>query len=130
MSSLNRRKNPMVRTACWRRAGRVFCIPASDEADEITAAMLAQLLEQAGYASIAFSMDPSLQQAVELMDPAGERHILHFVVTPVRVFPRQNSKPATATALSRNKDDCRRVGISRRHGARGAALSTLLRTSW
>ena len=29
-------------------AGRVFCVPASDEADEITAAMLAQLLEQAG----------------------------------------------------------------------------------
>jgi predicted PurR-regulated permease PerM len=51
--------------------GRVFCLPASDEADEITAAMLAQLLEQAGYAAIAFSLDPSLQHAVGLMDPAA-----------------------------------------------------------
>src|SRR5580658_3613453 len=30
--------------------GRVLCFPAHDEADEITAAMLAQLLEHAGYA--------------------------------------------------------------------------------
>jgi predicted PurR-regulated permease PerM len=49
--------------------GRVLCLPASDEADEITAAMLAQLLEQAGYAAISFSLDPSLQQAVGLMEP-------------------------------------------------------------
>ena len=38
-------KNPAV------SAGRVLCVPANDEADEITAAMLAQLLEQAGHAA-------------------------------------------------------------------------------
>jgi hypothetical protein len=49
--------------------GRVLCLPAHDEADEITAAMLGQLLEQAGYAAISFSLDPSLQHMVGLMDP-------------------------------------------------------------
>jgi predicted PurR-regulated permease PerM len=51
--------------------GRVFCLPASDEADEITAGMLAQLLEQAGQAAISFSLDPSLQHTVGLLDPSG-----------------------------------------------------------
>ena len=51
-------------------AGRVFCVPASDEADEITAAMLAQLLEQAGYAAVSFSRDAPAQHAVGLMNPA------------------------------------------------------------
>ncbi len=32
--------------------GRVFCIPAKDQADEITASILAQLLEQAGIGAI------------------------------------------------------------------------------
>lgn len=52
------------------RTGRVLCIPANDEADEITAAMLAQLLEQAGYAAISFSVDAILQNAVGFMKPA------------------------------------------------------------
>jgi predicted PurR-regulated permease PerM len=51
-------------------AGRVFCVPANDQADEITAAMLAQLLEQGGHAAISFSLDDAQQQAVELMNPA------------------------------------------------------------
>jgi predicted PurR-regulated permease PerM len=50
--------------------GRIFCIPANDEADEITAAMLAQLLEQAGCAAVSFSLDASVQHAVGLMNPA------------------------------------------------------------
>jgi predicted PurR-regulated permease PerM len=51
-------------------SGRMLILPANDEADEIAAAMLAQLLEQAGYAAISFSVDPSLQHAIGLMDPA------------------------------------------------------------
>jgi predicted PurR-regulated permease PerM len=34
--------------------GRIFCVPAHDQADEITAAMLAQLLEQKGLAVLSF----------------------------------------------------------------------------
>ena len=51
-------------------AGRTFCVPANDEADEITAAMVAQLLEQAGYAAVAFPLDIPLEHAVGLMQPA------------------------------------------------------------
>jgi predicted PurR-regulated permease PerM len=50
--------------------GRIFCLPANDEADEIVAAMLAQLLEQAGCTALSFPTDPSLQQVVAVMEPA------------------------------------------------------------
>jgi hypothetical protein len=67
--------------------GRVFCLPASDEADEITAAMLAQLLEQAGYAAISFTLDPALLHTVELMDPA-ENDIFCISALPPFAFAR------------------------------------------
>jgi predicted PurR-regulated permease PerM len=51
--------------------GRILCLPANDEADEIAAAMLAQLLEQAGYAAVSFPLDSFLQQTLALMNPAG-----------------------------------------------------------
>ncbi len=38
---------------------RVVCLPAKDDADEITGTMLAQLLEQAGYAALSFSVTDS-----------------------------------------------------------------------
>ncbi len=42
---------------------RVLCVPAHDRADEVTAAMLAQLLEQKGLAALAFPLDgPSLNE--------------------------------------------------------------------
>jgi predicted PurR-regulated permease PerM len=37
-------------------SGRILCVPAHDEADEIAAAMLAQLLEHAGHTSISFPL--------------------------------------------------------------------------
>ncbi len=61
---------PREETVPEASIGRVFCVPANDEADEITAAMLAQLLEQAGHAAVSFSLDASQQQAVSLMHPA------------------------------------------------------------
>jgi predicted PurR-regulated permease PerM len=36
-------------------SGRIVCLPAHDQADEITAAMLAQLLEQKGFPVLSFS---------------------------------------------------------------------------
>jgi len=35
-----------------RLSARILCLPANDRADEVTAAMLAQLLEQAGHAAL------------------------------------------------------------------------------
>ena len=51
-------------------AGRVICLPASDEADEIAAAMLAQLTEHAGCTALVLPVDPSLEQSVAVLDPA------------------------------------------------------------
>jgi hypothetical protein len=69
-------------------AGRVFCVPANDEADEITAAMLAQLLEQAGYAAISFSLDPALLlHTVEVMEPS-ENDIFCISALPPFAFAR------------------------------------------
>jgi predicted PurR-regulated permease PerM len=52
-------------------SGRILCIPASDEADEVTAAMLALLLEQSGCSVVAFAPDPGLQQ-VAFVQPAAD----------------------------------------------------------
>ena len=51
--------------------GRVLCIPAHDEADEIAAAMLSQLLEQAGCATISFPLGASPQAILGLVEPAA-----------------------------------------------------------
>jgi hypothetical protein len=48
----------------------VFCLPATDEADEIAAAMLGQLLEQAGCATLCLPLDASPHHMLALMDPA------------------------------------------------------------
>jgi predicted PurR-regulated permease PerM len=51
-------------------AGRVLCLPVSDEADEIAAAMLAQLLELAGRSALSLPLDPTLQHLTAIVEPA------------------------------------------------------------
>ncbi|MGA7240457.1 MAG: AI-2E family transporter [Bryobacteraceae bacterium] len=46
-------------------AGRVICIPARDEADEISAAMLSQLLELGGCNNVSFPLDSDLLHLME-----------------------------------------------------------------
>jgi predicted PurR-regulated permease PerM len=53
-------------------AGRMLCIPASDEADEVTAAILALLLEQSGCIVLSFTPDPSLQQLAFVQPDADD----------------------------------------------------------
>ena len=49
---------------------RVLCLPAYDRADEITAAMLAQILEQKGFATLSFSaLGPALNEHLESIGP-------------------------------------------------------------
>jgi hypothetical protein len=50
--------------------GRVLCLPVNDEADEIAAAMLAQLLELAGRPALSLPLDPSLQHLTAIVEPA------------------------------------------------------------
>jgi predicted PurR-regulated permease PerM len=51
--------------------GRILCIPANDEADEVTAAMLALLLEHSGRAVVTLMPDPGLQQ-LAFVQPAAD----------------------------------------------------------
>jgi hypothetical protein len=51
--------------------GRIFCIAASDEADEVTAAMLALLLEHSGGIVLTFTPDAGLQQ-LAFAQPAAD----------------------------------------------------------
>ncbi len=53
-------------------ACRILCLPASDEADEIAAAMLAQLLERAGCVALSFPPDAALEHVVAITQPAAE----------------------------------------------------------
>ena len=58
---------PERKPAC--AAGRVLCLPANDEADEIAAVMLAQLLDQAGCTALSLPLDPTLQHLVAIVEP-------------------------------------------------------------
>jgi predicted PurR-regulated permease PerM len=53
-------------------SGRVLCIPANDTADEITAAMLAQLLEESGFAVVAFPVAPLRELLPAIQPEAGD----------------------------------------------------------
>ena len=51
--------------------GRILCFPAHDEADEIAAAMLAQLLEQTGCATISFPQGSSSENMLGIVEPSA-----------------------------------------------------------
>jgi predicted PurR-regulated permease PerM len=68
-------------------AGRMLCLPASDEADEITAAMLAQLLEHVGCIVTSFPLDNSMQHMVEMVEPS-ENDIFFISSLPPFAFAR------------------------------------------
>jgi hypothetical protein len=50
--------------------GRILCVPADDESDEIAAAMLAQLLETAGRATVLFATGARLQHMIRMSAPS------------------------------------------------------------
>jgi hypothetical protein len=65
--------------------GRILCLPAHDEADEIAAAMLAQLLEQAGCAAVSFPLDSTPHNMLGLAEPA-ENDVLCISAIPPFAF--------------------------------------------
>lgn len=52
--------------------GRFLCLPANDESDEVTAAMLAQVLEAVGHVTISFPKDGKLQHTIRMIAPSAE----------------------------------------------------------
>jgi predicted PurR-regulated permease PerM len=69
--------------------GRILCLPASDEADEIAAAMLSQVLEQAGCAALSFPLDPAWQDVLAIVAPLPQDV---FCVSSVPPFAFANAR--------------------------------------
>jgi len=65
---------------------RILCLPAHDRADEITAAMLAQLLEQKGFAALSFpTVGSSLNEVLALVE-AGHSDVVCISALPPYAF--------------------------------------------
>jgi predicted PurR-regulated permease PerM len=65
---------------------RILCLPAHDRADEVTAAMLAQILEQRGFATLSFPIaGPSPHEFLELIE-AGHGDVVCISAVPPYAF--------------------------------------------
>jgi predicted PurR-regulated permease PerM len=72
--------------AAEHRNARIFCVPAHDRADEITAAMLAQLLEKRGLTVLSFPIGgPSLADWMPLIEP-GDSDVVCISALPPYAF--------------------------------------------
>ena len=67
--------------------GRILCLPAHDQADEITAAMLAQLLEQKGYVALSFPRGTSPLAMLALAGPGKDDVICISALPPYAFAP-------------------------------------------
>jgi hypothetical protein len=74
---------------------RIICLPAQDRADEITAAMLAQILEQKGFATLSFPfVESSPNEWLSLIE-AGRGDVVcisslpPYAFTPARAMCKQ-----------------------------------------
>jgi hypothetical protein len=71
--------------------GRMLCIPAHDQADEIAAAMLAQLLEQRGCIALSFPVGPELEEMLQLVEPGGNDLICISALQPYAFAPARSA---------------------------------------
>jgi hypothetical protein len=67
--------------------GRVLCIPAHDQADEIAAAMLAQLVEQRGGIALSFPGGADWEEMLELVGPGIDDVICISALQPYAFAP-------------------------------------------
>jgi predicted PurR-regulated permease PerM len=77
---------------------RVICLPADDDADEMAAGMLAQVLVQAGCAAISLPLDASLQEMIATLEPAEEDV---FCISALPPFAFTRSKILSRTLVAR-----------------------------
>lgn len=72
------------------RDGRILCLSAHDRADEVTAAMLAQLLEQKGFATLSFPSDgPSPNELLALIETRQSDVVCISALPPYAFAPAQ-----------------------------------------
>jgi len=67
-------------------SARILCLPAHDRADEITAAMLAQILEQKGFATLSFPIVGSSLNEVLALIEAGRSDVVCISALPPYAF--------------------------------------------
>ena len=67
-------------------SGRIMCLPAHDRADEVTASMLAQLLEQMGFAALAFPVSGSSPTEWMTLLEVGANDVLCISALPPYAF--------------------------------------------
>ena len=65
---------------------RIVCLPAHDRADEVTAAMLSQILEQKGFATLSFPVVASSLNEVLAMIEAGRGDVVCISALPPYAF--------------------------------------------
>jgi hypothetical protein len=71
-----------------RRDGRILCLAAHDRADEVSAAMLAQLLEQKGFTTLCFSSaGPSPNEVLALIEPRQNDVVCISALPPYAFAP-------------------------------------------
>ncbi|HZP16372.1 MAG TPA: AI-2E family transporter, partial [Terriglobales bacterium] len=75
-----------VRESEARAAHRILCIPAHDQADEITAAMLAQLLEQKGFVTMSLPIAAASPNDMLAAVEAGPNDIVCISSLPPYAF--------------------------------------------
>jgi hypothetical protein len=72
--------------AAERPQSRVLCLPAHDRADEVTGAMLAQILERKGFPTLSLAIDGSSPNEWLAMIEAGERDVVCIPALPPYAF--------------------------------------------
>ena len=101
-------------------AGRVLCIPAYDEADELAAVMLSQVLEQKGRTSIAFSLGVVGDGTLDLMRPADDDV---FCISSVPPFSFSHAKAISQQLRARFPRTKLVIGVWTYAGERGLAMA-------
>ncbi len=70
-----------------RLSARILCLPANDRADEVTAAMLAQLLEQAGHAALSLPVAHASPAELLALIEKRQDDVICISALPPYAFP-------------------------------------------
>ena len=70
---------------------RILCVPALDQADEITAAMLAQLLEKIGCVALSFPVGPVAEEMLAALEPGPGDLICISALPPFAFNPARTT---------------------------------------
>jgi len=81
----------------------LLCFPAHDEADEVAAAMLAQLMEQAGRVTVTFPAGSSTQSMLDLVKPGDDDMFCISSIPPFAFSHSRNLHRQLRTRFPRTK---------------------------